>query len=152
MRQGTLKPGQRHVADGRRIHAPAEGGEVVDFDDLLGVADAAVDHLAALGARGNGRGEIGPGVGAFVDLVEEIDDDHIILDQRLDDPGVHGPDAAFLVLAEIHEIVVQVGPVGDEDAGHCAADQAPMGVQARPAAGRTESGSPRARARPTPLR
>ena len=125
---------QRHVGDACGVDPLAESEEVGDFQDLLGVANATVDHLPAAGARGDGRREVAARVGAFVDLAEEVNDDGVILHQSLDHPRVHGADPALLLMAELHQGIVQVWTVGNENSGDRPAYQRAFRVQVGPVA------------------
>jgi len=81
-----VQANKRYVADGRRVDTLAKSGKVGDLQNLLGVADASIDHLSHTGTGGDRRGEIRAGKGALVDLAEQVDHGHIISLQGLDDP------------------------------------------------------------------
>jgi hypothetical protein len=70
------------------VDAPAEDVEVRQLEDALQVADAAVDDEAGLGPGLDRCRQVVTDEGAVLDLAEEVDDQHVALLQRVDDPGV----------------------------------------------------------------
>jgi len=131
---GHIHANQGHVSDAGGIKTLAKGAKAVDLYDLLRIANATIDDLASARARGNGCGEVGPRIGSLVDLAEQVDHRHIVFDQGLNDPRVHGPDATFFFVTIVHQCVMEIGALGNKDARHRAANQDAFRMQAYPVA------------------
>jgi len=131
---GHVHPDQGDVADRGGVYSAAEGVEPWDAEHLLRVPYAAINDLPRARAGSNRGREIGSRKGPLVYLAEQVDHDAVVLDQRLDDPGVHRADAALPVLPVGHEIVVQVGPVRHEHGRYGPPDDYPLRVHVEPTA------------------
>ena len=85
---GAVHLGQGDIQDGGRVYAAAEDIEVGELVDALQIANAAVDDDPGPGAGRDSGPQVVADEGAILDLAEEIDDQHVAREQRVDDPRV----------------------------------------------------------------
>ena len=107
------------------------GAEVGDHFDAAQIAQAPVDDHPAPAIGFDRGGEV---VADEVDGAEEVGDQHVAVDEFVDDPGVGKADAAVFGTPGDNG-VVEVGPDGHPAAGDRAADQHLVGAEHGPVAG-----------------